>query len=88
MRAGQLAFEAGDWPRPSAAYDEALRIYPDNSMALLLQAKLYRAQHDWRRALASAQRSAELYPLPQALGYEVDAQRALGDAQEHARPMA
>ena len=50
-------------------------------MALLLQAKLYRAQRDWRRALASAQRSAELYPLPQALGYEVDAQRALGDGQ-------
>ena len=32
------------------------------------------------RALASATRSAELYPLPQALGYQADAQRALGDA--------
>ncbi|MGC1986921.1 MAG: tetratricopeptide repeat protein, partial [Candidatus Cybelea sp.] len=81
MRAGQLAFEAGDSAAAGAAFDEALRIYPDNSMALLLQAKLYRAQRDWRRALASAQRSAELYPLPQALGYEVDAQRALGDGQ-------
>jgi tetratricopeptide (TPR) repeat protein len=81
MRAGQLAFEAGDSAAAGAAFDEALRIYPDNSMALLLQAKLYRAQHDWRRALASAQRSAELYPLPQALGYEADAQRALGDGQ-------
>ena len=79
MRAGQLAFEAGDPATAGAAFDEALRIYPDNSMALLLQAKLYRAQRDWRRALASAQRSAELYPLPQALGYEADAQRALGD---------
>lgn len=80
MRAGQLAFEAGDPNAAAAAFDEALRIYPDNSMALLLQAKLYRAQRDWPRALASAQRSAELYPLPQALGYEADAQRALGDA--------
>lgn len=81
MRAGQLAFEAGDSAAAAAAFDDALRIYPDNSMALLLQAKLYRAQGDWQRALASAQRSAELYPLPQALGYEADAQRALGDNQ-------
>ena len=79
MRTGQLAFEAGDSAEAGAAFDEALRIYPDNSMALLLQAKLYRAQREWRRALASAQRSAQLYPLPQALGYEADAQRALGD---------
>ena len=49
-------------------------------MALLFQAKFYRARRDWPRALAAAQRSAELYPLPQALGYQADAQRALGDA--------
>jgi tetratricopeptide (TPR) repeat protein len=48
-------------------------------MALLFQAKFYRARGDWQRALAAATRSAELYPLPQALGYESDAQRALGD---------
>ncbi|HEX3370855.1 MAG TPA: tetratricopeptide repeat protein, partial [Candidatus Cybelea sp.] len=81
MRAGQLAFEAGDSAAAAAAFDEALRIYPDNSMALLLAAKLYRAQRDWPSALASARRSAELYPLPQALGYQADAQRALGDGQ-------
>ncbi len=79
VRDGQLAFEAGDSPAAAAEYDEALRIYPDNAMALMFQAKLYRARGDWQRALASAARSAQLYPLPQALGYEVDAQRALGD---------
>lgn len=79
MRDAQLAFETGDDAAATAAYDEALRIYPDNSMALLFQAKAYRARRDWPRALASAKRSADLYPLPQALGYQADAQRALGD---------
>lgn len=79
LRDGQLAFEAGDAQTASARFDEALRIYPDNAMALLYQAKFYRAHHDWSLALDAATRSAELYPLPQALGYEADAQRALGD---------
>jgi tetratricopeptide (TPR) repeat protein len=78
-REGQLAFEAGDTANAVAQFDEALRIFPDNAMALLFEAKLYRAHRDWPRALAAATRSAELYPLPQALGYEADAQRALGD---------
>jgi predicted Zn-dependent protease len=81
LREAQLAFEAGDAQMASREYDESLRIYPDNAMALLFEAKLYRAHHDWQRALAAATRSADLYPLPQALGYEVDAQRALGDEE-------
>jgi tetratricopeptide (TPR) repeat protein len=79
LRDAQLAVEAGDAQTAAAEYDESLRIYPDNAMALLFAAKFYRAHRDWRRALAAATRSAELYPLPQALGYEADAQRALGD---------
>lgn len=79
VREGQLAFEAGDRANAVAQFDEALRIFPDNAMALLYQAKLYRADRDWSRSLAAASRSAELYPLPQALGYEADAQGALGD---------
>ncbi len=78
-RDAQLAFEAGDAADAARQFDEALRIFPDNAMALLFESKLYRARHDWRRALVAATRSAELYPLPQALGYEADAQRALGD---------
>jgi tetratricopeptide (TPR) repeat protein len=81
LRDAQLAFEAGDGQTAAAEYDESLRIYPYNSMALLFAAKLYRAHHDWQRALAAATRSAELYPLPQALGYEADAQQALGDEE-------
>jgi tetratricopeptide (TPR) repeat protein len=79
LRSAQLAFEDGDGAAAEAEYAEALRIFPDNAMALLYQAKYYRARHDWQRALDAASRSAALYPLPQALGYEADAQRALGD---------
>ncbi len=85
MRDAQLAFESGDAVAASAAFDEALREYPDNAMALLFQAKFFRARRDWPRALASATRSADLYPLPQALGYEADAQRALGDETDARR---
>ena len=85
LRDAQLAFEAGDARTAAAEYDEALRIFPDNAMALLFAAKFYRAHHDWQRALAAATRSAELYPLPQALGYEADAQRALGDDEGASR---
>jgi tetratricopeptide (TPR) repeat protein len=80
VRDAQLAFEAGDSAAASAEFDEALRVYPDNALALLFQAKLFRAHGDWPHALTSAQRSANLYPLPQALGYVADAQRAFGDA--------
>jgi tetratricopeptide (TPR) repeat protein len=52
---------------------------------LLYQAKFYRARHDWPNALAASTRSGDLYPLPQALGYEVDAQRALGKRLEASR---
>ena len=82
LRLAQLAFEAGDDRTAGAEFDESLRIYPDNAAALLFQAKFYRARHNWKRALASSTRSADLYPLPQALGYEVDAQRALGYASD------
>ncbi len=79
MRDGQLAFEAGDTQSAEDQFDEALRIYPDNAAALFSLAKLYRANHDWPDALAAASRSAQLYPLPATLGYEADAQRALGE---------
>ena len=79
LRDAQLAFEAGDAQTAGAEFTESLRIFPDNAMALLYQAKFYRARGDWNRALAAAAHSAELYPLPQALGYQADAQRALGD---------
>jgi tetratricopeptide (TPR) repeat protein len=78
FRLAQLEFESGASENASNQFAEALRIYPLNAAALLYEAKLYRSQRNWQRALEAAKQSADLYPLPQALGYEVDAQRALG----------
>jgi tetratricopeptide (TPR) repeat protein len=78
MRSAQLAFEDGDFSNANNEFAKALELFPDNAMALMFQAKMYRAQRRWSDALAAASRSADLYPLPQALGYEADAQRALG----------
>lgn len=78
LRSAQLAFEAGDYSQSEQEFATSLRIYPQNSMALMFQARLFRAERRWRHALAAASKSAALYPLPQVLGYEADAQRALG----------
>jgi tetratricopeptide (TPR) repeat protein len=78
MRAAQLAFEDGDSRAAESEFAVALQIFPDNAMALMFQAKLFRAERRWRETLAAATHSADLYPLPQALGYQADAQRALG----------
>lgn len=79
MRAGQLAFEAGDAGAARAEFANALALYPDNALALLYQARMFRAEKRWSDALAAASRSVDLYPLPQGLGYVADAQRALDD---------
>lgn len=81
LRAAQLAFESGDDRSAQAEFDECLRIFPDNYMALLWEARFYRAHKEWAKSLDAATRSANFYPLPQTLGYKADAQRALGDAR-------
>lgn len=80
MRAAQLAWEQGDDPTADAEFKTSLDLYPDNYMALMFQARFYRSLGQWHHALAAAKKAAMLYPLPQMLGYEADAQRALGDA--------
>jgi tetratricopeptide (TPR) repeat protein len=80
FRAGQLAFEAGDHDAALAQYTIALADFPHNAVTLMWQARLFLAEKRWDDALASATQSADLYPLPQALGYKADAERALGDA--------
>lgn len=79
LRAGQLAFAAGDTSAARAHYDAAIDLYPNNAQALAARARLYRGEREWQHALADATRSAQLYPLPQTLQYQADAQRALGD---------
>lgn len=79
VRAAQLAFEDGDDGAVADELAQALRVFPDNAGALLVEAQWHRSHARWHEALAAATRSADLYPLPQVLGYRADAQRALGD---------
>ncbi|MBV8638411.1 MAG: tetratricopeptide repeat protein [Candidatus Eremiobacteraeota bacterium] len=79
MRAAQLAYEANDNRSAEREFAISLDDDPNNATALLWEARMYRTERRWRKALAAATRSADLYPLPQALGYKADAQRALGD---------
>lgn len=85
FRGAQLAFESGDFQAAQREFNMSLSTFPDNAMALMWEAKMYRAQKEWPKSLAAATKAADLYPLPQALGYKADAERALGDASAAAQ---
>ncbi|MBV8081448.1 MAG: tetratricopeptide repeat protein [Candidatus Eremiobacteraeota bacterium] len=78
-RAGELAFAAGDLAGAHSAYEAALDIFPGYWHANNGLARLYWSQRRWSDALDAADKSADVYPLPETLGYKADAQRALGD---------
>ncbi|MBW4519870.1 MAG: tetratricopeptide repeat protein [Scytolyngbya sp. HA4215-MV1] len=80
VRAGDLAFAAGELSQAEHRYREALALYPPNVAALTGLARLYAAQHRWQEALAAANQGIDRVPLVENLGYKADAQRALGDA--------
>lgn len=79
FRAGELAWAAGDGATAERRFREALQIFPEYARALNGLARLYWAECRWPDALDAATRAANRMPLPETLGYEADAQRALGD---------
>ncbi|MDQ6943657.1 MAG: hypothetical protein M3169_14255 [Candidatus Eremiobacteraeota bacterium] len=79
FRAGELAFEAGDNDGALAAGQRALATFPAYSEANRLIARVACSVHRWRECLDAAKASAQVVPYPEVLGYEADAQRALGD---------
>jgi tetratricopeptide (TPR) repeat protein len=79
FRAGELAFEAGDNAGAIAAEQRALQTFPNYSEANRVLARVQCANHQWQACLDAAKASAAVVPYPEVLGYEVDAQRALGD---------
>jgi tetratricopeptide (TPR) repeat protein len=79
FRSGELAFEAGDNDGAIADEQRALERFPGYSEANRLLARIDCALHRWQACLDAAQASAAVVPYPEVLGYEVDAQRALGD---------
>ena len=77
-RSGELAFEAGDDETAIADERDALGTFPEYADANRLLARFTCAMHRWDDCLAAATASARVVPYPEVLGYEVDAQRALG----------
>jgi len=85
FRSGEMAFEAGDNDEALADEDRALAIFPNYADANRLKAKFACALKRWSECLEAASASAAVVPYPETLGYEVDAERALGNAAEAGR---
>jgi tetratricopeptide (TPR) repeat protein len=81
FRAGELAWASGDAATAEQRYREALQIFPRYARAYNGLARMYWGQKHWSEARDAAAHAADLIPLPETLGYEADAQRALGDAR-------
>ena len=79
FRAGELAFEAGDNDGAIADEKRALDVFPNFADAFRAEARVECATKRWSDCLASATASANIVPYPETLGYQADAQRALGD---------
>jgi tetratricopeptide (TPR) repeat protein len=80
FRAGELAFEAGDNDGALADERQSLAIFPNYVDATRAAARFDCALQKWKDCLSNAVASAGVIPYPETLGYEADAQRALGDA--------
>jgi len=78
-RLGELAFEAGDNDEAVADERRALELFPNFILAYTALARFELALHHPQEALEAASRGADITPLPETLGYKVDAQRMLGD---------
>jgi tetratricopeptide (TPR) repeat protein len=79
VRAGELAFNAGDTPAAVRDEQAALSLFPTDNLALKDLAKFELASHHEQAALAAAIAGARVTPFAETLGYESDAQAALGD---------
>lgn len=79
FRAGELAFSAGEAGEAIRDERDALAIFPGFETAYRSLARFCWATRDWQCALDAAKKGAEVLPEPEILGYEADAQSALGD---------
>jgi tetratricopeptide (TPR) repeat protein len=79
FRQGEMAFEAGDNDAALADETEALTVFPIYADALRVRARIECSLHRWQECLRDATASANDVPYPETLGYEFDAQSALGD---------
>ena len=82
VRSGELAFESGDNTAAIADERDALALFPTYNLALKDKAKFELANHDYAAALTDAQDGARVTPFAETLGYEADAQSALGQSRD------
>ncbi|MBC5799612.1 MAG: hypothetical protein GIX03_12110 [Candidatus Eremiobacteraeota bacterium] len=78
FREGELAFEAGANDEAIADEQKANEIFPNFADAQRFKARFECALKKWQECLTDAAASAAVIPYPETLGYEVDADRALG----------
>jgi len=78
FRQGEMAFEAGDNDAALAFERQALAVFPNEADAGRTLARIECSLHQWAACLSDATHSATIVPYPETLGYEADAQRALG----------
>ena len=85
FRSGELAFEAGDNDAALADEDGALALFPNYAEANRLKAKFACALKRWQVCRDAAAASAGVVPYPETLGYQEDAERALGAGADAGR---
>jgi tetratricopeptide (TPR) repeat protein len=88
FREGELAFSAGDIAAAKGEEHEAIAQFPQFALAYRALARFCWATKDWNCALDAATKGASIIPEPETLGYEADAQRALGDGGSAAQTQA
>jgi Flp pilus assembly protein TadD len=80
VRAGDLAFFAGELAQAEQRYREALAVFPNAAAAFTGLTRLYAVQHRWQNVLETANQGIDRIPLIETLGYKADAQQALGNS--------
>ncbi|MBV9271237.1 MAG: hypothetical protein JO165_09085, partial [Candidatus Eremiobacteraeota bacterium] len=88
FRAGELAFSVGDIAEAKQDERDALTAFPGFEMAYRALARFCWATKDWNCALNTASKGAQIVPEPEILGYQADAQDALGKRADAAQTRA
>lgn len=80
FRLGQMDFSSGDIAGAEQQERVALADFPQFELANRALARFCWGERDWNCALAAAKRGAAVIPEPETLGYQADAQQALGES--------
>jgi tetratricopeptide (TPR) repeat protein len=87
-RLGQMAFSSGHIDEALAQERLAVTQFPNFEMGYRALARFCWGIKNWNCALDAAKKGAAIIPEPETLGYEADAQAALGDKAAAAQTQA